>query len=156
MRRAYKKHKIAPDRVYEDVQIAQFINKVMQDGKKTTAQKILYGAFDIIKEKTKKEPLEIFRQAIENVSPLLEVKPKRIGGATYQVPMEVRQERKFYLATKWIIDAARSKKGKPMAVKLSEELIGASNNEGNAMKKKNDMHRMADANKAFAHFARSR
>ncbi len=156
MRRAYKKHKIDPDRVYEDVQVAQFINKVMKEGKKTTAQRIFYGAFLIIKEKTKKEPLEVFKQAIENVAPLLEVKPKRIGGATYQVPMEVRPERKFPLATKWILDAARGKKGKPMQEKLSQELIDASNNEGNAIKKKNDTHRMAEANKAFAHFARSR
>lgn len=156
MRRAYKKHKIAPDTIYQDVQVAQFINKVMKKGKKTTAQKIVYGAFNIIKEKTKKEPLEIFKQAIENASPLLEVKPKRIGGATYQVPMEVRQERKLHLATKWILDGARSKKGKSMQEKLSDELMAAANNEGAAMKKKNDMHRMAEANKAFAHFARSR
>ncbi len=154
MRRAYKKHKIAPDGVYNDVMVAQFINKVMKQGKKTIAQKIVYSAFDIIKEKTQKEPLEIFKLAIENASPLLEVKPKRIGGATYQVPMEVRGERKLALATKWILDGARSKKGKPMAEKLAEELILASNNEGNAMKKKADTHRMAEANKAFAHFAR--
>lgn len=126
----------------------------MKDGKKTVAQRIVYDSFDIIKEKTQKEPLEIFNKAIENVSPLLEVKPKRVGGATYQVPMEVRQERKLDLSIKWILDAARSKKGKGMAVKLSEELLAASNNEGNAMKKKNDTHRMAEANKAFAHFAR--
>ena len=156
MRRAYKKHKIAPDRVYEDVQVAQFINKVMQDGKKTTAQKIVYGAFEVIKEKTKKEPIEVFRQAVENASPLLEVKPKRIGGATYQVPMEVRQERKLFLAYKWIIDGARSGKGKSMQEKLSQEIMNVANNEGMAMKKKNDMHRMAEANKAFAHFARQR
>ena len=156
MRRAYKKHIISPDRLYQDVQVSQFINKVMKKGKKTTAQKIVYGAFDVIKEKTQKEPLEIFKKAMENVSPLLEVKPKRIGGATYQVPMEVRSERKFHLATKWILDASRSKKGKGMAVKLSEELLAASNNEGSAMKKKNDTHRMAEANKAFAHFARQR
>ena len=154
MRRAYKKHKIAPDRVYNDVVIAQFVNKVMKSGKKTTAQKIVYGAFEIIKEKTKKDPLEVFKTAIDNASPLLEVKPKRVGGATYQVPMEVRGERKLALATKWILDAARSKKGKPMAEKLAEELIGCMNNEGNAIKKKNDTHRMAEANKAFAHFAR--
>ena len=154
MRRAYKKHKIAPDGVYNDVVVAQFVNKVMKGGKKTIAQKIVYGAFAIIKEKTQKDPLEIFKLAIENASPLLEVKPKRIGGATYQVPMEVRGERKLALATKWILDAARSKKGKPMAEKLSEELLLASNNEGNAMKKKADTHRMAEANKAFAHFAR--
>ena len=154
MRRAYKKHKIAPDGVYNDVVISQFINKVMKSGKKTVAKSIVYGAFDIIKEKTKKDPLEIFKLAIENASPLLEVKPKRIGGATYQVPMEVRGERKLALATKWILDAARGKKGKPMAEKLSEELILASKNEGSAMKKKADTHRMAEANKAFAHFAR--
>ena len=156
MRRAYKKHIIAPDRVYNDVMISQFINKVMKQGKKITAQKIVYGAFAIIKEKTKKEPLDIFKQAIENASPLLEVKPKRIGGATYQVPMEVRGERKLALAIKWILDGARAKKGKPMAEKLSQELIDASNNEGVALKKKNDTHRMAEANKAFAHFAKSR
>ena len=154
MRRAYKKHEVAPDRLYNDVVVSQFINKIMQSGKKATAQKIVYGAFDIIKEKTKQQGIEIFKQAIENVSPLIEVKPKRVGGATYQVPMEVRGERKLYLGFKWIIDAARAKKGKPMAEKLSEELILASKNEGNAMKKKADTHRMAEANKAFAHFAR--
>jgi small subunit ribosomal protein S7 len=154
MRRAYKKHIIAPDAIYNDVAVASFINKVMKRGKKTIAQKIVYGAFDIIKEQTKKEPIEIFRLAIENASPLLEVKPKRIGGATYQVPMEVRGERKLALATKWILDAARSAKGKPMAEKLAKELIEASNNQGNALKKKADTHRMAEANKAFAHFAR--
>jgi len=154
MRRSYKKHKIAPDSVYNSVVVSQFINKVMQGGKKTVAQKIVYGAFDIIKEKTKKEPMEVFNLAIENASPVLEVKPKRIGGATYQVPMEVRGERKLALAIKWILDGARSKKGKAMAEKLSEELMAAANNEGNAMKKKADTHRMAEANKAFAHFAR--
>ncbi len=154
MRRAYKKHIIAPDSVYNDLVVAQFINKVMKSGKKTVAQRIVYDAFNLIKEKTQKEPLEIFNKAIENVSPLLEVKPKRVGGATYQVPMEVRQERKLDLSIKWILDAARAKKGKGMAIKLSEELLSASNNEGNAMKKKIDTHRMAEANKAFAHFAR--
>ena len=128
----------------------------MERGKKTTAQKIVYSAFDIIKEKTKKEPLEIFKAAIENASPILEVKPKRIGGATYQVPMEVRGERKLALAIRWILEGARSKKGKPMSEKLAEELIDVSNNQGNAIRKKNDTHRMAEANKAFAHFARSR
>ena len=154
MRRAYKKHKIAPDGVYNDVVVAGFINKVMKGGKKTIAQKIVYGAFDIIKSQTKKEPLEVFKTAIENASPVVEVNPKRIGGATYQVPMEVRGERRQALAFRWIIDGARSKKGKPMAEKLAAELIDATNNQGNALKKKNDMHRMAEANKAFAHFAR--
>ncbi len=154
MRRAYKKHILLPDPVYNDLVVSQFINKVMKSGKKTIAQKIVYDSFNIIKEKTKKEPMEIFNLAIENASPLLEVKPKRVGGATYQVPMEVRQERKLDLAIKWILDAARSKKGKGMAVKLSEELMAAANNEGGAMKKKADTNRMAEANKAFAHFAR--
>ena len=156
MRRAFKKHIVAPDSLYNDVAVAQLINKIMQGGKKTTAQKIVYGAFAIIKEKTQKEPLEIFKLAVENASPLLEVKPKRVGGATYQVPMEVRQERKMFLALKWIIDGARAVKGKSMQEKLSQELINVSKNEGAAMKRKNDMHRMAEANKAFAHFARSR
>ena len=154
MRRAYKKHKIAPDGTYNDVVVAGFINKVMKGGKKTIAQKIVYGAFDIIKEKTKKEAIEIFRQAIENASPLLEVKPKRIGGATYQVPMEVRGERKLALAINWILEGARNKKGKPMAEKLAQELMDCVANQGNAIKKKADTHRMAEANKAFAHFAR--
>lgn len=154
MRRAYKKHKIAPDRLYNDVMVSQFINKVMERGKKTIAQKIVYSAFDIIKEKTKKEPLEVFKMAIENASPILEVKPKRIGGATYQVPMEVRGERKLALAIRWILEGARSKKGKPMSEKLAQELIDCTNNQGNAIKKKADTHRMAEANKAFAHFAR--
>lgn len=134
--------------------VSQLINKVMKKGKKSIAQKIVYTAFDIIKETTKKEPLEVFKIAIDNVSPVLEVKPKRIGGATYQVPMEVRGERKLALAFKWMLDGARGKKGKPMAEKLSQELIDASNNQGLAIKKKNDTHRMAEANKAFAHFAR--
>ncbi|MGD0576751.1 MAG: 30S ribosomal protein S7 [Candidatus Staskawiczbacteria bacterium] len=154
MRRAYKKHKISPDRVYNDVDVAKFVNKVMDSGRKSIAQKIVYDAFDIIKTQTKKEPLEVFKAAIENASPLLEVKPKRIGGATYQVPMEVRGDRRLALAFRWLIEGARSKKGKPMAEKLAAELIDATNNQGNALKKKNDMHRMAEANKAFAHFAR--
>ena len=154
MRRAYKKHKIAPDHIYNDVMVSQFINKVMKQGKKTTAQKIVYRSLDIIKEKTKKEPLEVFKAAIENASPMVEVKPKRIGGATYQVPMEVRGERRLALAIKWILDGARAKKGKPMAEKLAQELIDCVNNQGSAIKKKTDTHRMAAANKAFAHFAR--
>ncbi|MCX6720552.1 MAG: 30S ribosomal protein S7 [Candidatus Staskawiczbacteria bacterium] len=154
MRRAYKKHKIAPDQIYNDVVVAQFINKVMLGGKKTLAQKIVYGAFNIIKEQTKKEPLEIFKLALENAAPLLEVKPKRVGGATYQVPMEVRGERKLALATRWILEGARKGKGKPMAEKLAQELIEVSNNQGFAMKRKADVNRMAEANKAFAHFAR--
>jgi small subunit ribosomal protein S7 len=154
MRRAYKKHKVAPDRVYNDVEVSKFINKVMVSGKKSTAQKIVYEAFDLIKKQTKQEPLEVFKKAIENASPILEVKPKRIGGATYQVPMEVRGERRLALAFRWIIDGARGKKGKAMSEKLAQEFVDCINNQGNAIKKKTDMHRMAEANKAFAHFAR--
>lgn len=156
MRRAFKRHTVDPDRVYQDTEVSKLINRVMKDGKKSTAQRIVYDAFDLMKAKTKKEPIEVFRKAMENVSPLLEVKAKRIGGATYQVPMEVRPERKSALAMRWILDAARSKKGKDMSERLGDELISASNNEGNAIKKKNDTHRMAEANKAFAHFARSK
>ena len=154
MRRAYKKHNLSPDRIYNSEEVSKFINKVMRDGKKTIAQKVVYSAFELIKEQTKKEPLEVFKQAIENASPVLEVKPKRIGGATYQVPMEVRGERKFMLATRWVLEGARGKKGKAMAEKLAQELIDCANNQGLAIKKKQDTHRMAEANKAFAHFAR--
>ena len=147
------KREIIPDPVYDNVTVAKFINQVMRRGKKTVAQKIVYGIFDIIKEKTKKEPLEVFDSALNNVKPLLEVKPKRIGGATYQVPRQVSIERGETLAMRWIIQAAKSKKGKPMKEKLAEELIEAANNTGVAIKKKEDTHRMAEANRAFAHFA---
>ncbi len=147
------KHIIQPDPVYSNVTVAKFINQVMRRGKKTIAQKIVYGAFNIIKEKTKKEPLEVFNAALQNTSPFLEVKPKRIGGATYQVPMEVKGDRKLTLAMRWTILAAKTKKGKPMREKLAEEIINAANNTGWAIKKKEDMHRMAEANRAFAHFA---
>ena len=153
MRKTVKKREILPDPVYENIMVAQFINKIMRKGKKTIARKIIYGAFDIIKEKAKKEPLEVLDLAIQNASPLLEVKSKRIGGAVYQVPREVRGERKIGLAMHWIILAAKAKKGKAMKEKLAEELIAASKNEGAAIKKKHDTHRMAEANRAFAHFA---
>jgi len=117
------------------------------------ARKIVYGAFEMVKEKTKKEPLEIFEKALENVGPSLEVRPRRVGGATYQVPMEVKEERRIALAMRWIIMAAKMRKGKPMKEKLAEELIAASKNEGWAVRKKEETHRMAEANKAFAHFA---
>lgn len=152
-RKKREKRIIPPDSVYNNATVAKFINQVMRQGKKQIAQKIVYRAFDIIKEKTKKEPLEVFEKALENVGPLLEVKPKRIGGATYQVPREVRGERRLTLAMRWIILVAKSKKGKPMREKLAEELIEASENRGAAIKKKEDTHRMAEANRAFAHFA---
>jgi len=154
MRGKIKKHQILPDRVYNDIMVAKFINQVMKKGKKTIAQKIVYDAFDKIQKKTKKEPLEVFKEAIRNASPLLEVKSKRVGGATYQVPREVRGDRKITLAMRWIIGAAKSKKGKPMKEKLSNEIVDAFNNTGEAIKKRTNIHRMAEANKAFAHFAR--
>ena len=147
------KRAIPPDPVYNNITVSKFINQVMRKGKKTIAKKIVYWAFNVVKEKTKKEPLEIFEKAISNSSPLLEVRPKRIGGATYQVPVEVRGERRLTLAMRWIIEAAKSKKGKPMQEKLAEELINAANNTGVAIKKKEDTHKMAEANRAFAHFA---
>ncbi len=148
------KREISPDIVYNNVTVAKLINQIMRQGKKTIAGKIVYRAFDIIKEKTKKEPLEVFEYALKNAAPLLEVKSKRVGGATYQVPREVRADRGMTLAMRWIIRAAKSKKRKPMGEKLAEELIEAANNIGWAVKKKEDTHRMAEANRAFAHFAR--
>ncbi|MCK4354996.1 30S ribosomal protein S7 [Candidatus Parcubacteria bacterium] len=153
-RKKISKRIIPGDIVYDNVMVAKFINQIMRKGKKTIAVKIVYSAFDIIKEKTKKDPLEIFDLAMANAAPDMEVKSKRIGGAVYQVPREVRGERKISLAMRWLINASKAKKGKPMKEKLAEELIAASSNEGSAVKKKNDTHRMADANRAFAHFAR--
>jgi small subunit ribosomal protein S7 len=148
-----KRHPVNPDIRYNDLELSKFINHIMRKGKKTIAQKIVYNAFDIVKEKTKKEPLEVFKTALENAAPLVEVKPKRVGGATYQIPTEVKGDRRITLAMRWIINSAKAKKNKPMAEKLAQEIIDASNNEGNAVKKKNDTHRMAEANRAFAHFA---
>ncbi|MFZ3057834.1 MAG: 30S ribosomal protein S7 [Minisyncoccales bacterium] len=149
----FKKKIIMPDSLYNDIMVAKFINQVMTNGKKTIAEKIVYGAFDLIKDQTKKNPLEVFRLAIQNVSPVLEVKPKRVGGATYQVPMEVKGNRKLSLAMKWMINSAKDKKGKAMKFKLAEELIEASENKGNSVRKKENAHKMAEANRAFAHFA---
>jgi len=152
-RKKQAKRIISPDPQYQNTSIAKFINHIMKRGKKETARRIVYNAFNIIKEKTQKEPLEIFEIALKNVKPILEVRPKRVGGATYQVPRPVSQDRSQALATRWILTAARSKKGKPMAEKLAEELISAAQNTGSAIKKKEDTHRMAEANRAFAHFA---
>lgn len=151
----YKVQKRRPsaDFQYGNAQVAKFINHIMERGKKAAARKIVYGAFGIIKEKTKKDPVEVFERALENVSPMLEVRSRRVGGATYQVPVQVKEHRRESLATRWVISAARSKKGKPMAEKLAEELMAAYNREGAAFKKKEDTHRMAEANRAFAHFA---
>jgi len=147
------KRKIKPDSKFDNLVLAKFINLIMQKGKKTIAQKIIYNAFDIIKEKTKKDPISIFDQAIKNVSPILEVKSRRIGGANYQIPVEVRGDRRLTLAMRWIIGAARTRKGKPMQEKIAQELMDASQRQGEAIKKKEDVHRMAEANRAFAHFA---
>jgi small subunit ribosomal protein S7 len=148
------KRNIRPDPEYARADVAKFINHVMRRGKKTTAQKIVYGAFKKIEEKTKKDPLEVFDAAIKNVSPLLEVKSRRVGGANYQIPLQVRAERRTQLAYRWILTAARSTKGKPMAEKLAAELMAAAEGTGDAVKKKQDVQRMAEANRAFAHFAR--
>ncbi len=153
-RKKREKRNIQPDPVYDSVIVAKFVNRIMRQGKKTKARKIVYQAFNNIKNKTQKEPLEVFNQALNNVSPLLEVKSKRIGGATYQVPREVRGERRETLSIRWLIQGAKSRKGKTMAEKLGDELIDAANNQGWAIKKRDDTHRMAEANRAFAHFAR--
>jgi small subunit ribosomal protein S7 len=148
------KRKILSDPKYSSQVVAKFINYVMERGKKSTAQKIVYEAFNVLEEKTKTPALDVFNEALKNISPLLEVKSKRVGGANYQVPIQVRAERRQQLAFRWILIAARSKKGKPMAEKLANELLAASKNEGDAVKKKQDVQRMAEANRAFAHFAR--
>ena len=155
MRRPIKdKRNIQPDRVYNSVVVERFINYIMLDGKKNTTRKVVYDAFDIIKEKTKvKDPMEVFNGAIKNVGPLMEVKSRRIGGANYQVPREVPANRRLALAMRWIIEAARSKSGSSMSKRLADELISANNNEGEVIKKKENVHKMAEANKAFAHFA---
>lgn len=148
------KRPITPDPKYGNVRIAKFINYIMLDGKKTTAQKVVYDALDIMSEKTKLDAIEVFEKALKNVMPALEVKSKRVGGANYQVPMSVRGDRRYVLAYRWIIKAARTKKGRPMAQRLANEFIAAANGEGDAVKKKQDVQRMAEANRAFAHFAR--
>jgi len=134
--------------------VGKLINQVMKDGKKQTAQNIVYEALDLIEEKAKKPAMEVFDEAMKNVSPTLEVKSKRVGGANYQVPLQVRAERRIQLAFRWMLTAARSRKGKPMAQKLAQEILDAAQNQGDAVKKKMDVQRMAEANRAFAHFAK--
>ena len=150
-RRPEKRH-VLPDPIYNDILVTKFVNYIMECGKKGVAEKIFYGAMETIKQKTKTDGLVIFEKAIENASPSVEVKSRRIGGATYQVPIEVPKKRRFYLAAQWIINSANNRSGKPMAEKLATELISAANGDGGAIKKKDDTHRMAEANKAFAHF----
>ncbi len=143
---------VSPDPVYHDVLVTKFINKIMWDGKKSKAQRIFYGAMEVLAKKTGKDPLEVFKKAFENVAPVLEVRPKRVGGATYQVPIEVQEPRRTSLAVRWIVEAARAKKGKPMSQKLAEELLSAYESTGAAVKKKEDVQKMAEANRAFAHY----
>jgi small subunit ribosomal protein S7 len=153
-KRIYKKH-YKPDSRYNRIDVSRFINYVMRDGKKTIAEKIVYKAFNLIQEQTKEDPIIVFEKAISNAAPLLEVVSRRIGGANYQIPVEVKPERRFILGSKWIIEAAKNKKGKPMYEKLAEEIIAAYKNEGDAIRKKQDMHKVAEANRAFAHFIKS-
>ena len=146
------RREILPDPKFNDRMVARFINKIMTKGKKSVAERILYGAFDIIESRTKKEPLGVFKTSLENVKPVIEVKSRRVGGATYQVPMEVRSDRRVALAMRWLVGYARQRPEKSMAERLAAELIDAANNRGNSVKKREDTHKMAEANKAFAHY----
>jgi small subunit ribosomal protein S7 len=147
-----EKREIIPDAKFGDVVVTKFMNSIMYDGKKSVAESIVYGAFDVIENRTKNPPLDVFRQALDNVAPAIEVRSRRVGGATYQVPVEVRPERRQALAIRWIIQAARGRNDKTMVDRLSGELMDAANNRGNAVKKREDTHRMAEANRAFSHY----
>tara|TARA_B100000131_G_scaffold186095_1_gene179129 strand:- start:2148 stop:2615 length:468 start_codon:yes stop_codon:yes gene_type:complete len=152
-RRRPEKRRIVPDPIYGDLIVAKFVNNLMKDGKKSVAERIFYNSLDVISKKEKIDnPLEIFNKALKNASPVVEVKSKRIGGATYQVPIDIPENRRLALAMRWIISFARSRKGNSMVDRLSAELIAASKNEGSTIKKKEDTHKMAEANKAFSHF----
>jgi len=151
-RHSAEKREVIPDAKFHDVVLAKFMNSIMYDGKKSAAEAIVYGAFEIIETKLKSDPLPVFKQALENVAPAIEVRSRRVGGATYQVPVEVRMERRQALAIRWIINAARDRNDKTMVDRLSAELMDAANNRGNAVKKREDTHRMAEANRAFSHY----
>ncbi len=151
-RREVPKRRILPDPKYKDKLVAKFINTIMIGGKKSTAEQIMYGAFEIIKDRFKGDPIEVFRKALDNVKPKLEVKSRRVGGATYQVPIEVRPERRVALAMRWLVIYSRDRGEKTMRERLAAEFVDASNNRGNAVKKREDTHKMADANRAFAHY----
>jgi small subunit ribosomal protein S7 len=146
------KRDVLPDPIYNDKVVTKLINKIMLDGKKGTAQKICYGAFDIIKDKTGKDPMEVFEQALNNVMPVLEVKARRVGGATYQVPIEVRPERRQALGIRWIVNYSRQRSEKTMSERLAAEIMDAANSVGGSFKRKEDLHKMAEANRAFAHY----
>ena len=154
MPRRYRpeKREINPDVRYNSVQVQSFINRVMKNGKKSVATTLVYDAMDLLGDRTNKNPLEIFEQAINNVSPVMEVKPRRVGGATYQVPMEVPPHRQFALATRWILAAARARSGRSFTEKLADELMDAANNAGSAIRRREETHRMAEANRAFSHY----
>jgi small subunit ribosomal protein S7 len=151
-RRRAEKRQVVPDPQFADITVTRFINYLMRDGKKTVARKVLYQAFAIIEERTGQPGIEVFRAALQNASPVIEVRSRRVGGANYQVPVEVRPERSTALSMRWLINAARNRTDKSMAARLAREIIDASNNEGGAVRKKDETHRMAEANKAFAHF----
>jgi small subunit ribosomal protein S7 len=151
-RREVPKREILPDPKYNDLMVAKFMNNVMQDGKKNAAEQIVYGAFDLVVERTSEDALEVFKKAVANVRPVLEVRSRRVGGATYQVPVEVRYSRRDALAIRWIIEYARKRGEKTMRERLAAEFLDAANNRGASVKKKDDTHRMAEANKAFAHY----
>jgi small subunit ribosomal protein S7 len=146
------KRKVEPDVKYNNVHVSMFINRMMHGGKKSTARRVLYDAFELVEERAKREPLEIFEQAIRNATPMLEVKPRRVGGSTYQVPVEVEPARALSLAMRWLLASSRARGGRSMAEKLAAEFMDAANNQGTAIKKKEDTHRMAEANRAFAHY----
>jgi small subunit ribosomal protein S7 len=151
-RHSAEKREVIPDAKFGDVILTKFMNSIMYDGKKSIAEAIVYNAFDIIEQKMRSEPLPVFKQALDNVAPAIEVRSRRVGGATYQVPVEVRAERRQALAIRWIINAARGRNDKTMVDRLSAELMDAANNRGNAVKKREDTHRMAEANRAFSHY----
>jgi small subunit ribosomal protein S7 len=154
MPRRYRppRREVEPDPKYNSELVARFINRLMQRGKKSVAARIMYDAFDIIEERTRRNPLEVFHQAMDNATPALEVRSRRVGGATYQIPVEVRPERRTSLAIRWLIQSAQARKGRPMAERLADELMDASRNTGTTVKKKDDTHKMAEANRAFAHY----
>ena len=152
-RKGNYKREIAPDPIHEDILVAKFVNKIMYDGKKSVAQTLVYNAFDMIKEKiTEEEPLAVFKKAVENIKPQLEVRSRRVGGATYQVPVDVRPSRRITLALRWLSSHSRSRGEKDMATRIAGEIMDAYNSRGNAVKKREDVHRMADANRAFSHY----
>ncbi len=151
-RREVQKRRILPDPKYQDRLVAKFINDLMKRGKKSTAEQICYGAFTVMEERTKDDPLKLFKKALDNVKPVVEVKSRRVGGATYQVPVEVRQERRVALGMRWLINYSKERGEKTMREKLAGEMMDAANNRGNAVKKRDDTHKMAEANKAFAHY----